>query len=390
MKIQQKIKTPHQQNIIHTLFAEQETVLLTGQVRTREAKHRPGLYSLREILEVAFGLSIITIGSSFLPGAWISSHLIFCAFFLVVFAVAVRYSKVTAYSAGLLAALGYSLLLWYHPELRAQFDLPHFLIEPFLLLISGVLVNDLLLAQFRRFIMAEQQHIRNGELLHETIQQFQDALMINAELEWQIAGQPISIAMISDKMMQLWERNGTERYAAVLDIVMHALEAQSCALYMQRNGQISLCASRAVESVEHAATLNLDDPLIRRVIRQRQVSSVHDLLAEEKMVSQKAAVMAGPLIDRNGQIVGIVIVDHVPLLKFTSRMVRLFSSILQMSSIALHMALITSEPDLSRRKTEALRSFTESGVSLKDSGEITVIQDPRKRMSHRHLSSPLS
>jgi len=171
---------------------------------------------------------------------------------------------------------------------------------------------------------------------------------------------------------------------------MHALEAQSCALYMQRNGQISLCASRAVESVEHAATLNLDDPLIRRVIRQRQVSTVHDLLAEEKMVSQKAAVMAGPLIDRNGQIVGIVIVDHVPLLKFTSRMVRLFSSILQMSSIALHMASITSEPDLSRRKTGTLRSFTESDVSLKDSGEITVIQDPRKRMLHRHLSSPLS
>jgi hypothetical protein len=173
-------------------------------------------------------------------------------------------------------------------------------------------------------------------------------------------------------------------------MVMHALEAQSCALYMQRNGQMFLYASRTGESVEHAATLNLDDPLIRRVIRQRQVCTVRDLLAEEKVISHKAAVMAGPLIDRNGQIMGIVIVDHMSFLKFTSRVVRLFSSILQMSSIAMQMASITSEPDLSRRKTEALQSFTESDISLKDSGEITVVQDSRKRMYLRHLSSSLS
>ena len=390
MKIQREIKTSHQQNLVHTLFEEQETILLKGQVRSQEAKHRPFLHSLREILEAAFGLGIITIVSSFLPSAWVSSHLIFCAFFLVVFAVAVRYSKVTAYSAGLLAAVGYGLFLWHRPELRVQFDLHHLLIEPFLLLISGVLVSDLLLAQFRRFIMTEQQHIRNDELLHETIQHYQNALVINAELEWQIAGQTTSMATISNKMTQLWKRNGTERYVAILDMVMHALEAQSCALYMQRNGQVILCASRAGESVEHAAALNLDDPLIRRVIRQRQVSTVRDLLAEEKVVSQKTAVMAGPLIDRNRQIMGIVIVDHMPLLNFTSRAVGLFSSILQMSSIALQMASITPELDISRRKTGALQSFTESDISLKDSGEITVIQDSRKRKSHRHLSSSLS
>ena len=126
---------------------------------------------------------------------------------------------------------------------------------------------------------------------------------------------------------------------------------------MQRNEQVILCASRAGESVEHAAVLNLDDPLIRRVIRQRQVSTVRDLLAEEKVVSQKTAVMAGPLIDRNKQIMGIVIVDHMPLLYFSSRAVGLFSSILQMSSIALQMASITPELDISRRKTGALQSF---------------------------------
>ena len=86
MKIQREIKTSHQQNLVHTLFEEQETILLKGQVRSQEAKHRPFLHSLREILEAAFGLGIITIVSSFLPSAWVSSHLIFCAFFQILWA----------------------------------------------------------------------------------------------------------------------------------------------------------------------------------------------------------------------------------------------------------------------------------------------------------------
>ena len=231
--------------------------------------------------------------------------------------------------------LMYGLLLWWRPELHTQFSLPRIVFESSLLYVGGILASDLLRAQRRRFSRLEQKCAQAEEMLQRTMRRYQTLLEVNAGLEQQICGQPTSVVTISEKIVQLWQLNGKERYSAILDMVMHAIEAQSCALYLQYHDVMQLRVTRSVDKYAHAPVLNLADPLISRVIQLRQVCTVRDALAEEEMVSRKVAVMAGPLFDDNGQMMGVVVVDNIPLLKFTPGTVQLFSSLLQIASIAL-------------------------------------------------------
>lgn len=304
---------------------------------------------LRQMFEVTLSLGVVLAASWYAPNTWIISHLIFCTVFLIVFATAIRYHTIAAYYASLLAAVMYGFLLWWRPELHTQFSLLRIVLESSLLYVGGILASDLLRAQRRRFSKLEQKYAQVEEMLQKTTRRYQTLLEVNAGLEQQVCGQPTSVATISGKMVQLWQSNGKERYSAVLDMVMHAIEAQSCVLYLQCHDVMQLCVARSVDKYAHAPVLNLDDPLISRVMQLRQVCTVRDALAEEKMLSRKVAVMAGPLFDSNEQMVGVVVVDDLPLLKFTPGTVQLFSSLLQIASIALQTIADGSDTDQLKR-----------------------------------------
>jgi hypothetical protein len=307
------------------------------------------LHRLRQMFEVTLGLGVVLAASWYAPGAWIISHLIFCAVFLIVFATAIRYHTLAAYYASLLAALMYGLLLWWRPELHTQFSVPHMVFESSLLCVGGILASDLLRAQRRRFSMLERRCAQTEERLQKTTRRYQTLLEVNAGLEQQVSGQPASMATISGKMVQLWQLSGKERYSAVLDMIMHAIEAQSCALYLQYNDLMQLCVGNSIDTYAHATVLRLDDPLISRVVQLRRVCTVRDSLAEEKVLSQDVAVMAGPLFDSDEQIMGMVVVDSMPLLKFTPGTVQLFSALLQIASIALQTVATGSDTDQLKR-----------------------------------------
>lgn len=301
------------------------------------------LHRLRQMFEVTLGLGIVLAMSWYAPATWVISHLIFCTVFLIVFATAIRYHTMAAYYASLLAAVMYGSLLWWRPESHAQFSFPHMVFESSLLCVGGILASDLLRAQRRRFSMLERKYAQTEERLQKTTRGYQTLLEVNAGLEQQVSGQPASVATISEKMVQLWQLNGKERYSAVLDMIMHAIEAQSCALYLQYNDLMQLCIGHSIDTCAHATILKLDDPLISRVVQLRRVCTVRDSLAEEKKLSQDVAVMAGPLFDGNEQIMGMIVVDSMPLLKFTPGTVQLFSSLLQIASIALQTMATCSD-----------------------------------------------
>ena len=340
--MQNQIETPFQQDFTHTLLAE-ENFPPTTHIQESEATHTSFFQNLRELSEAVLGFTVVGILSMYMPKDWLSSHLLFCAFFLIVFASSVRYQRSVAYGAGVLAAGGYSLLLWLHPELHLWFAATPLFLEPFLLFISSVLMSELLLVQRHRFTKTQEQYEQTDKILQELMHTHQKALTVNAELERQIAGQTVSVATISDKIAQLWKVNGN--HTAIVDLMKHAIGADSCALYMQHNRQMHLSAGQPGMMVSHGATLKLGDPVVRRVMQQRRVITVRDVLVEEKSGSQKLPVMAGPLVDREGQIVGIVVIDAMPLLKFTPGVVQLFSSLLHMASLAVQMTQPTQEDE---------------------------------------------
>jgi len=286
------------------------------------------------MLEVGLGLGAVVCLGGWLPETWRPSHFVFCAFFVVVFAIAVRYHTPVAYSASSLAAVSYGLLLWLHPAMRVRPDFFSLTLEPFLLLVSGVFASDILRWQRHRLTLLEQKYADVDEACQTLQGRYQEILTINAGLEQQIAGLPTSVATLSEKMTQVWKLAHDERFFAVVDLIVCATEAQSCAFYIRSSGLWQLCAGYSMDGSAHAAVLNADDPLIARVIEQRKVSTIRDSLAEEKSVPPEGAVMAGPLLDQAGEIVGIVSIDSLPLLKFTPSTIRLFSSLLNILSFA--------------------------------------------------------
>lgn len=298
-------------------------------------KSREGLFLLaREMLEVVLGLGAVVVLGWWLPETWRLSHFVFCAFFVVVFAIAVRYHTSVAYSASSLAAVSYGLLLWLHPAMRVRPDFFSLTLEPFLLLVSGVLASDILRWQRHRLVLLEQKYADVDEACQTLQERYQEILTIKARLEQQIAGLPTSVATLSEKMAQVWKLAHDERFSAMVDLIVCAIEAQSCAFYARLPDSWQLCAEYSMDGSTHIAVLNADDPLIARVIEQRKVSTIRDALAEGKSVSPEGAVMAGPLLDQAGEIVGIVSVNSLPLLKFTPSTIRLFSSLLNILSFA--------------------------------------------------------
>jgi len=348
MEKKRQMDRPLQPNFVDTLPLD---TLPTGQntsaLGTHEQKDTPWpvWQYLREMLEVAPGLGITVLASLFIPRNWAASELVFCAFFLVVFASAIRYRAATAYSGGVLAAVSYSLLLWQHPAWYVPFDMRYVFMEAFLLLSCGVCINTMLRAQRQRYVAAEQQQAQQDAILREQARTYQTALTLNAELERQIAGQTTTVTTISDRLAHLLKLKGDARYGAIVDLVAHALEAQSCALYVQRKGEMHFSACQPAGAHTSAPTLHLDDPLISSVLSQRQVRTVRDVLSQGQAVSQEGAVMAGPLLDQCGGVVGIVVIDTLPLLKFTPGAVGLFRSLLQLASLALQTALPAGEAD---------------------------------------------
>ena len=286
-------------------------------------------------MEVVLGLGSVIAVSWWLPTSWRPSHIVFCALFIVVFAVAVRSRTRVAYSASLFSAISYGMLLWLRPELRAQPDFFYLALEPFLLLVCGVCVSDLLRWQRHRLAGLEQQNISADELLQQVQECYQSVLTINETLEREVAEQPTSIATLSEKLARLWELGGSEHSLAIVDVIISTLEAQSCAVYRQRDDAFYLDAEQSMENSIYGSVLQTDDPLIKRVIQQCMVCTIRDVLAEERSAEPAVAVMAGPLLNQEGKLVGVVRIDSIPLFRFTPGMVRLLSALLQIASISL-------------------------------------------------------
>jgi hypothetical protein len=309
---------------------------------SEEAQQNPALqpslqHYLREVLEALLAPSIVSVIGILFPSIWLQSHLIFCVFFLIVFVIALHYHVVTTYIVGFLVAGGYSLLLWY--QANPSFSLLQIFLEPFLLFVSSIVMSEMLRTRQQQIGVVEQQHVQQKDFLEEMKQRYQAIQVLNAELEQQLVGQAVSVSTVNEKMVRLWELQGQEQYNAILDLVMHTLNAKFCAIYMLRNGCMIFCANQKRDNSKYTypvrLTLDVKDALISRTIQSRQVCTIHDVLADSRPTQQVVAIMAGPLVDHRNEIMGIVIVDDMPLLKFLPTTVRLFGSLLQMISINL-------------------------------------------------------
>jgi hypothetical protein len=291
------------------------------------------VFWMHELVEAGCGLGGVFALGWWVPGVWRPSHLIFCAFFLLVFAVAVRSQTCVAYGSAFCTALAYGLLLWLHPAARpAMLSLA---LEPCVLLLTGICASDILRWQRHRLAALEQTSARTREALQETQEKCQQVMQARETLERQVREMPLSVITVCENLAHWWLLTGVQQFSALVDVLIWALEVQSCACYVQEGKTLYLCAECTIGPAAHAPVLDTENPLIKRVIDGRRVSTVYDA-GVEKGGLVDGAIMAGPLLSPSGELRGVVIIDSMPLLRLTSAATRLFGSLLQIFSFSLH------------------------------------------------------
>ncbi len=336
----QSQSTPSIQPSHPEAISQMQTMVMPGM---GPSKQNIRVKLAQEILEMVMVMTILVLIHLFLPVSWTSTHLLFCTFAFFIFATALRRNRITSYIAGVLASGSYLLLLIFFPHhfgFSTEFAMG---MEAFLLLLSGILLSDLLQGQRQRQRFLELEQIRLEKLVREANKRYEAVTAINAQLEKRISGQQVSMATISDKLAQLWRLNIEDRHKAVLDIILHTLEAQACSLYREQDRVFQECAQLAQKHIAAPKPLPVDSPFFHQVLQTKGICSIRDLVSHNQAPKEASAVMAGPLLDRQGEVKGIVVINTMPFLKVTPNLVLLFEATLQMVSIALETDASTQE-----------------------------------------------
>jgi hypothetical protein len=285
-----------------------------------------------ELFEAAIGLSVIVFGGTMLPADWQPAQFVFCALLLFICAISMRFHSMIAYSLAVVVALSDLLFLLWH---ATAYDLLHLALMPFLLLATGVLMSDLLRGQRRRMADLEQKLTHSRSATEKATRRYQKLLAINEGLERQVIDQPASFSTLSDMMSRLCVAEVRVLYRTVLEMVVQLVAARAAAVYMFDGEQWQRRAERSEEPTELPAMLDLNDSLVQRVIQSKKVYTIRDFTIQDAATLPASAVMAGPLVNMTGEVLGVVMIYDMPLLKFTPAMVKLFGALLRMISVAL-------------------------------------------------------
>jgi hypothetical protein len=297
------------------------------------------------LLDTCLGVVIVVGAGLVIPGQWGLLHLQPHPLWFVVVAVALRYGAPAGYVAGGLAGVSYGLLVWLRPEARFQPLGEDELLRSYLLFATGALVGEAMRGARRRFVGMEEKYQKVAETLQEVREQFRATLDVKAELEKRILDQPASIATLYTVAKKLTTPQASALYPAILDLVVTVLGAEACALYLQDDRQLRLRAGRPEIWPGRPDVCIADADLIGQVLAERRVVTIRDrvLTGGPALAAREAVLMAGPLLDPNGQVAGVVVVERLPYLRLTPTNVQLFELILDWASTALHNAALYAQ-----------------------------------------------
>lgn len=292
-------------------------------------------------LETALGIAIILGAGVVLPGqGWELLDLQPHPLWIIVLAIAVRYGGWNGYLAGGLCAAVYAFLLWARPESRFQPLISHDLIQPFLMFVVGAVLGEIAHARERRLADLESRLAETVSASQTLWERYKAIEQTQTELEKQIAFESNSIATLAILGKRLQSLNLGDLHNAIVDVLPTMLEIETCSVYVCQDGLLLLEAG--------AGKVDVRDPLVGRVMRERRVLTIRDQILQNGIASANdtQVFMAGPLILSDGRIYGLVLIDSVPFAAITpSNLVR-FDMILNWASAALDNALLYQDSRL--------------------------------------------
>jgi polysaccharide biosynthesis protein PelD len=310
-------------------------------------KHIPRQYSSRliiELIETVLGILLVALLDYFLPRKLELHHLDLYLLWVVVLGIAARYGAPAGYVASFLAAITFQVLISVDPY---EVLSPHIIIQPFLLFSSGILVSQLVRIHK---VSAEQAKEKLKKVTH-SLMKLQEKYNIvtdyKSELERRIANQPISIAMMSEFAGRMSTLQTRDLPQTIEELLQSVLDVQSCSIYLAGQDNKFRLAEKSGSTVGQLPAITtkhstIDNPLIQRAVREKRVITIRDVLQHHDPTefSKVPAVIAGPLINRNGQLLGIILIERIPFFRFTPANIRLFEQLLKWISISFENALV--------------------------------------------------
>ncbi len=291
----------------------------------------------RGIAEALAGVLCLTVLGVVIHGHWglldVQPH----PFWILVIAIAMRYGAAPGYVAAGVASACYAFFIWVGPGLHLQSPNIRELAQLFFLLAGGMIVSELVRSQHRYLTTLKQHSAGTDATLHDLIQRQQAFDKVNTELEKRLITQSSSLIALYGIAKQLNVLEVQHVYAAIPVVMAEVFEAEACAIYEWREGRLELRAGAPSHLPGRKDTWDLETGLIGRAFRDARVITVRERLIHEGVdaIEEEPAMLAGPLLDRDGQPVGVVVVERLPFLKLNTAGLRLFETCLDWFSASL-------------------------------------------------------
>src|SRR4051794_1745309 len=265
-------------------------------------------------------------------------------FWLVILPIAVRYGALPAYTAGLLAAVIYILFVIFQPRSAFAVDIfsTQAFLNPVLFVVVGGVLGEVREAHKRAHRGVARRYDEIEASLQDLAERYLAAVEINREMQRRIVTQTSTVTTLYQAAKALEQLEIEELAPSILELVTEFIEADACALYLRRDGQLELKEGRPAEvAYARPRTLDTSRGISGAVATDKRTTTVRDVMAEAtpSQIMAQPLLMATPLLGPNGDVIGIITVEKMAFLRFTPAAVKLFTLLGDWATIAFQTAM---------------------------------------------------
>jgi hypothetical protein len=202
-----------------------------------------------------------------------------------------------------------------------------------------IAAGELAQAQRRRSARALARVRDLTEMLHAERARLARTSDIVADIEKQIAEQPITVGTLHESAQRLESLDVSEIAQALVEMLVRCLPADSATVYWLDQGCLRAAAHLPMEEAAPDPVSVIDNALVQRVLSTGNASNIHDAPADDAKL-----LMAAPLHGADGAIIGIATVEKMPFVSFNSSSIAIFEVVSQWAARRLSQATVWREP----------------------------------------------
>lgn len=215
-------------------------------------------------------------------------------------------------------------------------DEPFILVETALFIFVGLLLGYMQ-SNYQRKVNELQREQQNHEKLYRELnERYEIAEYLKTNCEKKILTQATSLVELYGDAKNMQVLSEKILYGEILRLVEKYVEAEECSLYIFKDNSFHLIKCAGYEDNEEGpleVILETDAPYDIVFESRKALSLSRDEYKES--ITSKIPVYIGPILNEEGEVIGLINVNNIGMLKFNSLSFKIFSLICEWSSMAI-------------------------------------------------------